>query len=206
MPMAALRLPCRTCVLSASPRLALDIFQARLARKAWAGDFGRDIFCRFAYEAGKLHGSSLDGSLRSERTWANHYPVHHVRVPPEAKHRHRLAVVPRILYPTEGLVRLAPEPIERDDRFACTSPHRTLHQCSFRLLHRLQKVKYLLHSVHFHLHSELNALTRYQCVPKKNHKTLISVKISSSPSHKSWSYFSPFALGYLSFYTHESAL
>ena len=56
MPMAALRLPCRTFVLSASPRLALGIFQARLARKAWAGDFGRDIFCLFAHEAGKLHG------------------------------------------------------------------------------------------------------------------------------------------------------
>ena len=39
MPMAALRLPRRTCVLSSSPRLALDIFQARLARGALAGVF-----------------------------------------------------------------------------------------------------------------------------------------------------------------------
>src|SRR5450830_2200846 len=66
MPMAALRLPCRTCVLSASPRLALDIFQARLARKAWAGDLGRSMFCWYAYRPGalgyfSLHPNSSEG-------------------------------------------------------------------------------------------------------------------------------------------------
>src|SRR5450830_1226624 len=64
--MAALRLPCRTCVLSASPRLALDIFQARLARKAWAGDSGRSMFCWYAYRPGalgyfSLHPNSSEG-------------------------------------------------------------------------------------------------------------------------------------------------
>ena len=44
MPMAALRLPCRTDVLSASPRLALDIFQPRLARRTYAHDCGFNAF------------------------------------------------------------------------------------------------------------------------------------------------------------------
>ena len=70
MPMAALRLPCRTFVLSASPPLALDIFQARLARKALAGDFGRERFCWFASGVEKLRGPSLKGRLRPETTYS----------------------------------------------------------------------------------------------------------------------------------------
>ena len=45
MPMAALRLPRRTCVLSSSPRLALDIFQARLARSAQVEVLGPSLVC-----------------------------------------------------------------------------------------------------------------------------------------------------------------
>ena len=52
MRMAALRLPCRPCVLSASPRLTLDIFQARLARRAWAGALGHGIFRWLAWGGG----------------------------------------------------------------------------------------------------------------------------------------------------------
>ena len=44
MPMAALQLPCRTCVLSASLRLALDIFQARLAREPLLGSWAYSCF------------------------------------------------------------------------------------------------------------------------------------------------------------------
>jgi len=44
MPMAALQLPCRTFVLSASLRLALDIFQARLARSALERAWGVNGF------------------------------------------------------------------------------------------------------------------------------------------------------------------
>jgi hypothetical protein len=44
MPMAALQLPCRPCVLSASPRLALGISQARLARGAWVADLAASWF------------------------------------------------------------------------------------------------------------------------------------------------------------------
>jgi len=39
--------PRRPCVLSSSLRLALDIFQARLARWACAGDWTFKLFCRF---------------------------------------------------------------------------------------------------------------------------------------------------------------
>src|SRR5476649_1282756 len=64
MPMAALRLPCRTCVLSASPRLALDIFQARLARSTQLEVLGRSMFCRCAYRSGAL-GYWMSGCCRS---------------------------------------------------------------------------------------------------------------------------------------------
>ena len=68
--MAALRLPCRTCVLSASPRLALDIFQARLARKAWTGDLGADILRWRADGAEKLHCASTNGGFRPKADFA----------------------------------------------------------------------------------------------------------------------------------------